>query len=265
MIDVDTIASERSFEAALHAAGGAADAAERLLAGEDSFAFCGLRPPGHHAERARAMGFCLFNNVAVAARARDRGVRRRARAGARLGRPSRQRDRGDLRRVRRGPLREHPPVAALSRDRRPPSTRATAAGRATRSTCPCRRARAPTSSSRSCRTWWRRSRATSARACSRSRPATTPTATIRSRSASWTPRATRTWPRSCATLAAELGVPVLVCLEGGYAPEALAESVLATIEALEGDREPAEAAAELAAALRRAPPGPVAGARALRG
>ena len=48
-------------------------------------------------------------------------------------------------------------------------------------------------------------------------------------------------------LAAELDVPVLVCLEGGYAPDALAESVLATIEALEGDREPAEAAAELAA------------------
>jgi acetoin utilization deacetylase AcuC-like enzyme len=67
MIDVDTVASEGSFEAALHAAGGAASAAERLLANEDSFAFCALRPPGHHAEAARAMGFCLLNNVAVAA------------------------------------------------------------------------------------------------------------------------------------------------------------------------------------------------------
>jgi acetoin utilization deacetylase AcuC-like enzyme len=66
MIDVDTVASEGSWEAALHAAGGAVHATERLL-GEGGFAFCGLRPPGHHAERDRAMGFCLFNNVAVAA------------------------------------------------------------------------------------------------------------------------------------------------------------------------------------------------------
>jgi len=67
MIDVDTCASEGSLEAALHAAGGAAWAAERLLAGDARSAFCAMRPPGHHAERERAMGFCLFNNVAVAA------------------------------------------------------------------------------------------------------------------------------------------------------------------------------------------------------
>jgi acetoin utilization deacetylase AcuC-like enzyme len=65
MIDLDTVASAGSWEAALHAAGGAMHAAERLIA-EGGFAFCGLRPPGHHAERDRAMGFCLFNNVAVA-------------------------------------------------------------------------------------------------------------------------------------------------------------------------------------------------------
>ena len=66
-IDADTVVVEASWEAALHGAGAGAEAAERLLAGEDRFAFCGLRPPGHHAESDRAMGFCLFNNAAVAA------------------------------------------------------------------------------------------------------------------------------------------------------------------------------------------------------
>jgi acetoin utilization deacetylase AcuC-like enzyme len=67
MIDMDTVAVAESWEAALHAAGAAGEAAERLLSGEESYAFCGLRPPGHHAESGRAMGFCLFNNAAVAA------------------------------------------------------------------------------------------------------------------------------------------------------------------------------------------------------
>ena len=66
-LDADTVASAGSFDAALHAAGGAVQAVDLLLGGEASAAFCGLRPPGHHAEPARAMGFCLINNVAVAA------------------------------------------------------------------------------------------------------------------------------------------------------------------------------------------------------
>jgi len=65
-IDLDTLMSERSYDAGLRAAGGAARAAELLLGEGERFAFCGLRPPGHHAERDRAMGFCLFNNVAIA-------------------------------------------------------------------------------------------------------------------------------------------------------------------------------------------------------
>jgi acetoin utilization deacetylase AcuC-like enzyme len=68
MLDADTVASPGSFEAALHAAGGAVRAVDALLGGEASATFCALRPPGHHAEPARAMGFCLFNNVAIAAR-----------------------------------------------------------------------------------------------------------------------------------------------------------------------------------------------------
>jgi acetoin utilization deacetylase AcuC-like enzyme len=73
--DPDTVASEGSYEAAIHAAGGAVAMVDRLLDSPDGrpgAGFCGLRPPGHHAEPARAMGFCLFDNVAVAARrARD--------------------------------------------------------------------------------------------------------------------------------------------------------------------------------------------------
>ena len=67
MIDMDTVAVEASYEAALRAAGGAVEAVNRMLDGKDRLAFCGLRPPGHHAETARAMGFCLFNSLAVAA------------------------------------------------------------------------------------------------------------------------------------------------------------------------------------------------------
>jgi acetoin utilization deacetylase AcuC-like enzyme len=67
-LDPDTVASPGSWTAALHAAGGACALVDVLMAGEAPFGFCGLRPPGHHAEPQQAMGFCLFNNVAVAAR-----------------------------------------------------------------------------------------------------------------------------------------------------------------------------------------------------
>ena len=67
-LDLDTVISERSFEAALHAAGGAVRMVDLLLDGAAPTAFSSHRPPGHHAEPAKAMGFCLFNNIAVAAR-----------------------------------------------------------------------------------------------------------------------------------------------------------------------------------------------------
>jgi acetoin utilization deacetylase AcuC-like enzyme len=66
-IDPDTVVVEASFRAALHAAGGACAMTRALLAGEAEAGFCAVRPSGHHAEPDRAMGFCLFDNVAIAA------------------------------------------------------------------------------------------------------------------------------------------------------------------------------------------------------
>ena len=66
-LDPDTYTSPESHEVALLAAGAAVDAVERVMAGPVRTALAIVRPPGHHAERTRAMGFCLYNNVAVAA------------------------------------------------------------------------------------------------------------------------------------------------------------------------------------------------------
>lgn len=66
-LDPDTVMGARSFEAAVHGAGAAVEAARLALAGEPAFA--AVRPPGHHATADRAMGFCFINNVVVAARA----------------------------------------------------------------------------------------------------------------------------------------------------------------------------------------------------
>ncbi|WP_340118453.1 histone deacetylase family protein [Pelagibius sp. 7325] len=66
-LDADTIMSPGSGEAALRAAGAVVAAVDAVMAGEADNAFCATRPPGHHAEPDHAMGFCLFNNVAVGA------------------------------------------------------------------------------------------------------------------------------------------------------------------------------------------------------
>lgn len=68
-LDPDTAVSRQSYEVALMAAGAVTDAVEKVLHSEERQAFCLIRPPGHHALADRAMGFCLFNNVALGARA----------------------------------------------------------------------------------------------------------------------------------------------------------------------------------------------------
>ena len=67
-LDPDTVAGTGTLAAALRAAGAAVAATDDVIAGRASNAFCAVRPPGHHATRDSAMGFCFFNNVAVAAR-----------------------------------------------------------------------------------------------------------------------------------------------------------------------------------------------------
>src|SRR5262245_27113658 len=66
-LDADTIVSPGSWEAALRATGAPLYAVDQVMAGNADNAFCAVRPPGHHAEPSRAMGFCLFNTVAIAA------------------------------------------------------------------------------------------------------------------------------------------------------------------------------------------------------
>lgn len=67
-IDDDTVISPKSWDAAIHAAGAVCSAVDDVAAGNTARAFCAIRPPGHHAEPAVSMGFCLFNNIFIGAR-----------------------------------------------------------------------------------------------------------------------------------------------------------------------------------------------------
>ena len=67
-VDTDTSMNRHTWTAALRAAGAALAATDAVMAGEIENAFCSVRPPGHHATRTKAMGFCFFNNVAIAAK-----------------------------------------------------------------------------------------------------------------------------------------------------------------------------------------------------
>ncbi len=235
-LDADTVVSEGSFEAALHAAGGAVRMVDLLLDGDAPSGFSAHRPPGHHALTARAMGFCLFNNIAVAARYAIDARGARARDDRRLGRPPRQRHQRHLPRDRRGAVRLDPPVAAVSRarGRRPTSARGTAAG--SRSTCRC----APGADDRAFCSLVDHVVVPLARRSSRSscwsRPDTTPTATTRSAQCEVTEDGYAAMTRSIRWVCESLGDPVGCVLEGGYALGALARSVAATLAGAERSR-----------------------------
>ena len=113
-LDADTSTSPESYEVACLAAGAAIGTVDQVLAAPDAGpAFAFVRPPGHHAEAERAMGFCLFNSIAVAAaHARAAGIAPRGDRGRRC--PSRQRHPGGLLRRSVGAVHLEPSVSVLS-------------------------------------------------------------------------------------------------------------------------------------------------------
>jgi acetoin utilization deacetylase AcuC-like enzyme len=240
MIDLDTSASAGSYEAALHAAGGAAWAARTLLGDGYRAAFCGLRPPGHHAETAQAMGFCLFNNVAVAAtEALESGAERVLVLDWDVHHGNGTEE----------IFAEDPRVLYISIHQWPlyPGTgpagyEGTGEGEGYTINLPV----PPGSGSQEFLALVQHVVVPLARAYEPQLLAVSagydahrddPLASCLVDTDAYADMSA-----TMRNLAAELQVPVLVCLEGGYAPGALAASVVATISALDGDREPSSVA-----------------------
>ncbi len=141
-IDPDTVVSAGTMAAALRAAGGAVAAVDAVMEGWASAAFVAVRPPGHHAEQDRAMGFCFFNNAAIAARhARDRwGLARVAVLDFDV-------HHGNGTRTSSPPTRRcSTPPATSTRATPAPGRRGTGGWRTTSSTCSCRPAPAASGS-----------------------------------------------------------------------------------------------------------------------
>jgi acetoin utilization deacetylase AcuC-like enzyme len=249
MIDLDTIASAGSWEAALHAAGGAAWAARRLIGDGGGFAFCGLRLPGHHAERDQAMGFCLFNNVAVAAAeaVEALGLERvlildwdvhHGNGTEAIFYPSSSVLYSSIHQSplypgtgAAGDVGEGEGVGYTINLPVPPGSGGEQALALVEHVV------APVA-----REWGAQLICISA---GYDAHRDDPLAECELDDSAFGEMAA-----AVRALAAELQAPVLVCLEGGYALEALARSVVATLEALSGDRSPAAASLELAAPYR---------------
>ncbi len=124
-IDPDTTLTRFTVLAARRAAGAAIAATDAVIAGEIDNAFCAVRPPGHHACRDKAMGFCFFNNIADRGAPCDRRARAGARGHRRLRRAPRQRHRGH---PEQRPARadgRHLPAPVLSRTAAPSTRRRT--------------------------------------------------------------------------------------------------------------------------------------------
>ncbi len=249
-VDADTLLSARSYDAALRSAGAAAHAVDRLLTGnETAFAFCGLRPPGHHAERDRAMGFCLFNNVAigVAQALAEHGVERAMILDWDVHHGNGTQDVFyDSGQVLFASIHQSPSYPGTG----DPSERGAGAGEGLTINLPVEPGAGPDEFLAIVQTVIEplaRDFEPGLIAVSAGYDAhrADPLADCLLDEAAYADMAA-----SVRDLAAELEIPVLICLEGGYALAALAGSVDATIGALSGSEPPRRAPAEAAASQR---------------